>query len=161
MLEGRPHRAIENYARGLIIDTFQNNPTTNQPNRRQFYNQLISKICEEYSTITFEIAADYSGYCPSYFSKIFKKLSGMTFSEYLNIIRVENAITMIRSNRHLTMTEISSRCGFTTVRNFNRVFKEITGVPPLSLPDDYAIDTSIHISTSFDFDPTHMDSELI
>jgi len=85
----------------------------------------------------------------------------MTFSEYLNIIKVENAILMMQNNDHATMTSISSKCGFATVRNYNRVFKEVTGYSPRTLPPNFTMDTDLRTSKKADFDPTYKDSILI
>lgn len=85
----------------------------------------------------------------------------MTFSEYLNIIKVENAILLMHRSDHATMTSISLKCGFATVRNYNRVFKEVTGYSPRMLPKDFTINTDLRISKNHDFDPTHQSSILI
>jgi YesN/AraC family two-component response regulator len=84
----------------------------------------------------------------------------MSFSEYLNIIKVENAIMMLR-NKNASITSISRNCGFATIRNFNRVFKKITGYSPKSLPRDFIMDTGLRISTAEHFDPTDESSILI
>lgn len=153
--------AIENCAKELIINIFRNNCHKSRNNNSQFYKNLISKINDESAFITFDDAVQYSGYSASHFSKMFKRLSGMNFSEYLNVIRVENAITMLRNNNNFSMTTISSKCGFSTVRNFNRVFKKITGYSPCSLPKNFIIDTGLRISKSESFDPTDKNSILI
>jgi len=85
----------------------------------------------------------------------------MNFSEYLNVIRVEHAIEMIKSEPQTSITAISLKCGFTTIRNFNRVFKEITGYSPSSLPKDFVIDTGMRISGTLNFDPTQKETILI
>lgn len=153
--------AIENCAKRVVIDIFRNNCHKSRNDNSQFYKNLISKINDEAAFITFDDAVCYSGYSASHFSKMFKKLSGMNFSEYLNVIRVENAITMLRNNSNISMTTISSKCGFSTVRNFNRVFKKITGYSPCSLPKDFIINTGLRISKSESFDPTDKNSILI
>ena len=153
--------AIENCAKELIINIFRNNCHKSRNNNSQFYKNLISKINDEAAFITFDDAVQYSGYSASHFSKMFKRLSGMNFSEYINVIRVENAITMLRNNNNFSMTTISSKCGFSTVRNFNRVFKKITGYSPCSLPKNFIIDTGLRISKSESFDPTDKNSILI
>lgn len=159
--KGRFYReAAENHARGLVLDIFDRCPVMRRDDKALQYRNLISKINEEFAFISFEDAAAYSGYSPSYFSKMFKRLSGMNFSEYLNIIRVENAISMMRGG-NMTMTSISLKCGFSTVRNFNRVFKQITGYSPRALPEDYVIDTGLRIARDEDFDPTDENSMLI
>lgn len=151
----------ENTARGMIIDIFRNNETVKEKRGSQFYKNLITKINDEFAFITFEDAAGFLGYSPSHFSKMFKRLSGRTFSEYLNIIKVENAIMLLRSGNSPTMTEVSLKCGFSTIRNFNRVFKQITGYSPHTLPKDFIIDTGLRISKTDDFDPTEKSSAII
>ncbi len=151
--------AINNKTENLIIDIFRTCNFEKNERKTSFQKSLITKINNEYSFITFEDAVSYSGYSASHFSKIFKAFTGMTFSEYLNVIKIENAIILLREN--LTMTSISQKCGFSTIRNFNRVFKKITGYPPLSLPSDFTIDTGLRISGAEFFDPTDEASILM
>ena len=159
--KGRFYReTAENHARGLVLEIFSRCEIRRREDSSLMFKNLISKINEEFAFISFEDAAAYSGYSPSHFSKMFKRLSGMTFSEYLNIIRVENAIMLMRSSG-LSMTDISLKCGFATVRNFNRVFRQITGSSPRALPEDYIIDTGLRVARDDDFDPTGEESVLI
>jgi len=153
--------AVEISARGLIVDLFRNCPTVMRGSRERPHKDLITKINQEFSFITFEDAVRYSGYSPSHFSKMFKRLSGMTFSEYLNVIKVENAILLLHSSNRPTVTFISLKCGFSTVRNFNRVFKKITGYSPRTLPQKFIMDTGLHISVTDSFNPTDKNSVLI
>lgn len=150
---------INNITENLIIDIFRKCKYEINERNTSFHKALITKINEEYSFITFEDAVRYSGYSASHFSKMFKAFTGMTFSEYLNVIRIENAIILLREN--ITMTSISQKCGFSTIRNFNRVFKKITGCSPLSLPSDFTIDTGLRISGAEFFDPTDEASILM
>ena len=87
---------------------------------------LLYDIDENVENYSFEKAVSYMHMSDAYFSRFFKKISGMTFSQYLNHIRVNKAIDLIRSGEQ-SMTEISRLCGFDTIRNFNRVFRQITG----------------------------------
>ncbi len=151
--------ALENYARGLIIDIFSHCQIAERKEKVNLHKTLITKINTDFSFITFKEAVHYSGYSASHFSKTFKMLTGMSFSEYLNIIRIENAIMLLRNNT--TITSVSQECGFSTIRNFNRVFKKVTGYPPRSLPKDFIIDTGLHISGTDHFDPTDKSSILI
>jgi transcriptional regulator GlxA family with amidase domain len=77
----------------------------------------------------------------------------MTFTKYLNSLRVIEAIKRL-SEKKKSVTEISIECGFGTIRNFNRVFKEITGYSPKSLPSKFSISVAIKDSANMDFDPT-------
>ncbi len=75
----------------------------------------------------------------------------MPFSRYLNTVRVSAASEMIAEGK-ISMTNIAIKCGFGTIRSFNRVFKELTGYSPSSLPSGY-----VFIRTGREengFDPT-------
>ena len=153
--------AINAYARTMLVDIFRTAEITINTGKTPIYNDLIRKINEEYANITFSDAARYCGYSPSHFSKVFKALSGMHFSNYLNILRIENAITMLQTANPANITAISRACGFTTIRNFNRVFRQLTGYSPRSLPKGFTLDTALHIPGQTNFDPTQRDSILM
>ena len=59
------------------------------------------------------------------------------------------------------MTEIAMSCGFDTIRNFNRVFRQITGYSPRELPDGYILNLRSNSGNDPDFDPTTKTSELM
>jgi len=64
-----------------------------------------------------------------YFCKIFKKATGMTFTDYLGRVRVEKAKNLLL-NPHLRIGEIAYAVGFQSLTHFNRVFQELTGESP-------------------------------
>ena len=100
--------------------------------------ELVSYIDSHYAeNITLEYAASRMNFSESYFSKTFKKLMGINFVTYINMVRVERAAYELRHTEK-KITDIASSCGFNNIRTFNRVFKEITGCTPtefLALPD--------------------------
>lgn len=153
--------AIENDARRLLIAVFRSCQIAKCPKKASLHKQLIDKINRDFSSITFQDAVHDSGYSPSHFSKMFKKLSGMSFSQYLNIIKVENAILLLQAHSSIAMTTVCEKCGFSTVRNFNRVFKKITGYSPSALPRDFIIHAGLPVSKTDRFDPTGKASILI
>lgn len=126
----------------------------------QKYKRLLGKIEEEYDTITFEQAADYMHMSEAYFSRMFHKISGMTFSQYLNCIRISKSITNLRSGKY-TISEVFVMSGFNTLRNFNRVFKDITGYSPRDLPADYSMNLRTDNPADQMFDPTLGNSVLL
>ena len=102
------------------------------------------------------------GLSEPYFSRFFRKISGMTFSKYLNTVRLEHAIRMLQEHpRRLSVTEIASRCGFETIRHFNRVFRDITGMSPRELPANYVPDFKPIRRIEDAFNPTLQSSELL
>jgi AraC-like DNA-binding protein/ligand-binding sensor protein len=72
-----------------------------------------------------------------YFCKIFKKATGMTFTDYLGRIRVEKAKNLLL-NPHLRVSEIAYAVGFQSLTHFNRVFRELTGESPTDFREKLA-----------------------
>lgn len=150
----------------LVIDVFRGEELTKRPEAGttvQAFKRLLGEIAEKYEFYTFEDAAGFMGMSPAYFSRFFHNAAGMTFSQYLNYVRVENAVHLLRSDKNLQMTEIAIRCGFSTIRNFNRTFKELTGFSPRRLPEGYTLDDKFSYSGAEgeSCDPTLTDCELI
>lgn len=117
------------------------------------YKLLLERISQNYAYITFEDAADFMHFSRPYFSKYFQERTGMTFTRYLNMIRISFAVEGIKRGEQ-TVTEISQSCGFNTIRNFNRVFKEYTGYTPGQLPKSYRFIADLRDYTDNGFDPT-------
>ena len=67
---------------------------------------------------------------PGYFSNLFRLEVGMSFSDYLIQIRVDNAKKLLR-RFDLSIEEISRECGFNSLAHFSRTFKDRCGMPPL------------------------------
>ncbi|WP_199619301.1 AraC family transcriptional regulator [Paenibacillus alkalitolerans] len=67
---------------------------------------------------------------PYYLSRFFKEATGFTFVEYLNNVRVKEAMTLLLSSS-MKANMISKRVGFGSVTHFGRVFKQVTGHAPL------------------------------
>lgn len=65
-----------------------------------------------------------------HFCRQFKKATSTTVMNYILKTRIVMAKNML-SNDNLSITEISNRCGFSSVSYFSRVFKEETGKSPL------------------------------
>ncbi len=125
------------------------------------YKELLNELDEKYSDMTFKDCATFMGFSEAYFSRFFKQISGMTFSQYRNIIRIEKAIQLIQSENELTISQITFKCGFGTPRHFNRVFLETTGYSPSSLPADFKLNSFPLKAFSNNFDPTLNDSILL
>ena len=149
----------------LFIALLRSEPTTGCEGMRsksyhipELYKEICSKISNEYSTITFEEAARYMHFSEPYFSKVFHKIFGMTFTQYLNTVRIAAAIEKLKKG-DLSVTEISASCGFNTIRNFNRVFKQFTGYVPGSLPSDYVF--LYHLQEDSGLDPTLTCTEIL
>ncbi len=67
---------------------------------------------------------------PGYFSNLFRSEVGMSFSDYLIQVRVENAKTLLR-RFDLSVEAISKKCGFNSLAHFSRTFKDRCSLSPL------------------------------
>ncbi len=69
-----------------------------------------------------------------YFCKLFKKATGLNFTDYLSRVRIEKAKNLLL-NPNLRVSEIAYEVGFQSLTHFNRVFLRIVGCSPTSYRD--------------------------
>jgi AraC-like DNA-binding protein/ligand-binding sensor protein len=62
-----------------------------------------------------------------YFCKMFRKATGINFTDYLSRVRIEKAKNLLL-NPNLRVSEIAFEVGFQSLTHFNRVFKKATGI---------------------------------
>ena len=148
----------------FILEIFRTEAKTLYTNSKKEasvkYKDLIEMLASNYTHITFEDAAKYVNLNKAYFSRYFYRFAGITFTQYINTLKVSSAIEKILEKK-LNMTEISIECGFGTIRSFNRIFKEFTGYSPKKLPDDYIFIYNSNDKTSNAFDPTLNCTEIL
>ena len=148
----------------LIIDIFRNEKneenTVGSNQLLILYQRLLNEIDKNYQEINFSQAAKYMGYSEAYFSRVFFALSGITFTEYLNTVRIEKAVEIIKTGEK-KITDIASLCGFNTIRQFNRVFKKMTGIPPSKITSDFKFMIYRSDISGTSFDPTLPQSKLL
>jgi AraC-like DNA-binding protein len=88
-------------------------------------------ICEHYSE---ELSlAEVSGHVymsETYFSKKFKKVTGLNFREYLTSVRIKAADEMLLETEK-PIAEIAECCGFSDANYFGDIFKKRKGVSPM------------------------------
>lgn len=64
-----------------------------------------------------------------YFCKMFRKSTGITFTEYISRVRVEKALVLL-ADEHKRVSEVAFDSGFESIPHFNRVFKRYAGMAP-------------------------------
>ena len=149
----------------ILVDVFRGEPLRKA--QWQFsdiitrYKQLLNHIDLEYEHITYQNVVQFMNMSDAYFSRYFKRQAGMTFSQYLNVVRIEKAVQLLDSAPTMKITDVMLRCGFNTIRSFNRVFREVTGFTPTTLPPGYVLNTRSVPTIQGSFDPTLSDAELL
>ena len=89
-------------------------------------NYCIGHSAEDLSLATLERELHISKY---YISHMMSSKLHMGFNDYVNSLRVSNACKLLRKT-DLSITEISERVGFNTIRTFNRAFSKQIGRTP-------------------------------
>jgi AraC-like DNA-binding protein len=64
-----------------------------------------------------------------YFCKMFKKVAGINFTDYVARVRIEKSKNLLL-NPNLRVSEIAFEVGFQSLTHFNRVFKKVLGRSP-------------------------------
>ncbi len=86
--------------------------------------------------ITLEQAAEIANLSVSAFSRYFKTRVNKSFSDFLSEVRISHACKLLHEEE-MNISETSFECGFFTLSNFNKQFKERTGKTPLAYKKDY------------------------
>ena len=111
--------------------------------------------------IPLSIPAEKLGLSECHFSRLFKKMLGISYTGYINMLRIENATRLLRENRE-SVLDIALSSGFNNIRTFNRVFKSITGSTPTEfLKQNYDFPESAYFKTSPDKINVENDSSVI
>jgi AraC-like DNA-binding protein len=95
--------------------------------------------------ITLEQTARQMGYSKFYFSRLFKRCTHQSFSEFITTARLQKAEQLL-AEKDADMVEIAMQAGFGSLSTFNRVFKQVKGCTPSAfrklyvgaLPDEEA-----------------------
>lgn len=70
-----------------------------------------------------------AGYHPAYFSNLFKKELGMSYSDFLAGLRIRRAKEML-TGTGLSLQQIADACGFSDLSYFSAKFKRMVGMTP-------------------------------
>lgn len=80
--------------------------------------------------VSIEKAARVAMLSQSYFSYLFKSMTNKTFVEYLNELRIQEAMKLLK-NTNKRVVDICFESGFKNVNHFNRTFKNYSGISPM------------------------------
>lgn len=81
--------------------------------------------------LSLDVLSGVCGLSPSYFSRLFKRVMGMRFVDYLTDIRIAHAQELL-ARFELNIKQVAETCGYFDPRYFSRVFRRRTGMSPLS-----------------------------
>lgn len=93
--------------------------------------KVIKYVMENFhDPITLEKVSEQANMTKNAFCRYFKKRTNKTFFQFLIEVRIENACKLLLNEHDLSVSQVSEKCGFNTMANFNRKFKALKGCAP-------------------------------
>ena len=90
----------------------------------------LTYIAQNYRLpLSLEEVANQINLSPTYLSKKFRKTTGVTFKEYVNYIRIKQAVQALLTTDD-SITKIAVDCGFNSSNYFKDIFRKVNGVSP-------------------------------
>jgi len=90
--------------------------------RQYFIEESLKYIQEHFKErLTLELVASKVFVNPKYFSHVFKREMGVSFTEYVIGLKIEHACKLLETTNYHAY-RISIECGFSDPSYFNRVF---------------------------------------
>jgi two-component system response regulator YesN len=100
------------------------------PEHPNQFKEILTYIDRNYAeTLSAAELAEFCHYSPPYFSRIFRKQTGLTFSEYVKRLRIGKACARIREGRG--GSGLYTQVGYTNKTTFYKHFRQVTGMTPL------------------------------
>ena len=99
------------------------------PYKNKIIPRLITWAEENYSKkLSIKIAADYFGFSKDYFSHLFSTNFGVSFTKFINSVRINHACSFLIDGH--TIEETSELCGYSDPSYFIKIFKQLCGTTP-------------------------------
>lgn len=97
---------------------------------RDSVKAVLSYCMEHYAQpITLNSVADALHLSKFYISHMFRERMNYSFTRFLHDLRVEHACDVLKQ-KNVDITDAAFRSGFSSIRSFNRIFLENTGMSP-------------------------------
>lgn len=124
----------------MIIKNWRNQGLLNNDNISgemvSAINYAQNYIAKNYADVNEAELANKCNMSYSYFSRSFKKVMGMSFNEYVNRTRLNEAQRMLVLGNN-SISQIAETLGFSSASHFIRTFKASNGITPNQFKQSY------------------------
>jgi AraC-like DNA-binding protein/quercetin dioxygenase-like cupin family protein len=102
---------------------------TRQGAAKQQFEDVKQYLNEHYRETSLEELVSVFGYTPDYFNRLIKRRTGMTYSRFLQDIRLEKAKILLKTTQ-FTIEDIAHQVGYENQTYFYRIFHEKFSAKP-------------------------------
>ncbi len=117
----------------MLFFTMARNPNTydNRKKNNRYTADAIRYMQQHFAgELSLTDVAERFFISPEHLSRLLKKETGFGFSEYLNLLRLQQAEALLQQSGKLSISEIAAQCGFNDSNYFSVKFKKQYGVSP-------------------------------
>lgn len=93
------------------------------------YSEITRYIQENYTSVTLQSLSQLYHYTPDFLSRLIKENCGLSYSEYIQFVRVEKACGLLENSSE-PIDEIIEKVGYHNKRFFYRIFRELMEMTP-------------------------------
>lgn len=114
----------------MLVDIARKSSTNTIPVKNSLVNDMVNYLQANYkNNISLAELAHIFSFTPNYCGHLFKQMTGITFNDYLNNLRVKHACKLLLSS-NLSIREIAFDSGFNSLEYFYATFKKFYGITP-------------------------------
>lgn len=124
------HHWLEQFTDAVLEHVWQSNDSRHHPAIKKAIAYIDAHYQED---LSLKAVAEQVYLSPSYFSHMFKKITGESFSDYLNQVRISQAKQLLAADLY-KMYQVAEMVGYKDYKYFSSVFKKITGISPTDYP---------------------------
>lgn len=130
-IESNNDDIIEKYIILIFVKLLKHIKLKNRTELTDIASSVIQYCSLNYknSDISLGLIAKELNLSRSYISYIFSKVLKLNFSNYVNSLRMSDAVDLLKHSDY-SITYIANVVGFGTTRTFNRVFQSLNGTTP-------------------------------
>lgn len=114
----------------MLVDIARKSSANTVLVNNNLINDMTNYLQANYkNNISLAELAHIFSFTPNYCGRLFKQMTGITFNDYLNNLRVKHACKLLL-NSNLSIREIAFDSGFNSLEYFYATFKKFYGITP-------------------------------
>ncbi len=102
----------------------------------QIIKNIVNCIADESGNIKAQEAAKICGFSDGHFSRLFKSILGISFTDYTKAVRINEAANLLKCTND-SITEVAQKLGYSSSSHFISDFKKEKGMSPKQYRSNY------------------------